>query len=78
MRNTQGTWVKGCREEDNKICKDFLVYCLEIRSESRMLQKEEGDRKERAEMRTKHWELLRLSTDFLKQNAPKWRTSRIL
>ena len=28
-------------------------------------------------VRKKHWKLLRLSTDFLKQNAPKWRTSRI-
>ena len=36
------------------------------------MQEEEDDRKERDEMRTKHWKLMRL-----KQNEPKWRTRRI-
>ena len=36
------------------------------------MQEEEDDRKEREEMRTKHWKLMRL-----KQNEPKWRTRRI-
>ena len=63
--NAQGAWIKGGGEEDNKRYKDFLVYCEERGSESRMLQEEDDDRKE---MRTRQWELLRLSSDFLKQN----------
>ena len=69
--NAKGTWVKGGREEDNKRYKDFLIYCEERSRESRMLKEEDDDRKERAEMRIRQWDLMRLSIDYLKKNEPK-------
>ena len=75
--NDKGTYFKGSRKEDNQRYRDFLAYCEERRRESRRDQEDDIERKMSAESKSKHWEMMRLSTEFLKQNEQKWRTRKI-
>ena len=73
----QSNWVKGCGEEDNERYRTFLKYCEDRRQESKLQQEMDEERKKKAERRERQWDLIRLSTEYLKQNEPKWRTRKI-
>ena len=73
----KGTYVEGSSKEDNQRNRDFLAYCEERRRESRRDQEDDIERKSSAESKSKHWEMMRLSTEFLKQNEQKWRTRKL-
>ena len=73
----KGTYVRGSSKEDNQRYKEFLEYCEEIREESRREQDQNIERKQRADMMTSHWVLLRISMEFIKKNEQIWRTRRI-
>ena len=47
-------------------------------NQSKMRQEEYEERKEKAKAkaREKHWELMRCSIEYLKQNETKWRNVR--
>ena len=67
----EGTWVKGGSDEDRKRYEDFLKYCEERREEMKRTLEEDDERKRRAEEKERHWELMRISIKYLKENEPK-------
>ena len=67
-------YVKGGKKEDNQRYKEFLKYCEERRTVSRREEEQDVERKQRADKKTRHWELLRVSIEFLKKNEQKWKT----
>ena len=73
----QSNWVKRSGEEDNERYRNFLKYCEDRRQESRLQQEMDKERKKTAERRERQRDLIRLSTEYLKQNEPKWRTRKI-
>jgi hypothetical protein len=73
----QSNWVKGGGEEDNERYRSFLKYCDDRRQESKLQQEMDIERKQTAEKSERQLDLIRLSTEYLKQNEPKWRTMKI-
>ena len=71
-KSDQSNWVKGCGEEENERYRSFLRYCEERRQESKMQQEMDTERKQKAEKKERQWDMLRLSTEYLKQNESKW------
>jgi hypothetical protein len=76
-QDEQSNWVKGGGEEDNERYRNFLKYCGDRRQESKLQEEMDKERKKNAERRERQWDLIRLSTEYLKQNEPKWRTIKI-
>ena len=67
-----GTWVLGATSEDNETYRKFLKYCEDRREEAKLQQQGDEERKREANEKKRHWELLRETTKYLKENDTGW------
>jgi hypothetical protein len=70
-------WIQGGSEEDNTRYREFLIYCEAKRIETLRREEEDEERKSEAKMTRDHWELLRQSIEYLKENEERWQQKRI-
>ena len=67
-----GTWVLGATSDENEKYKIFLQYCEERREEARLLQQGDEERMKGAKEKRRHWNLLRETIKYLRENDARW------
>ena len=66
------TWVLGATSDENEKYKIFLQYCEERREEARLLQQGDEERMKGAKEKRRHWNLLRETIKYLRENDARW------